>query len=54
VVELGINLKADVNHPKLVAQKPGGMCHYAAMLASPADLDDALLAIVRQAWEAAA
>jgi len=53
VAELGINLKAEVSHPKLVAQKPGGMCQYAVTLSSTADLDDALLAIVRQAWEAA-
>jgi hypothetical protein len=53
VAELGINLKDEVQHPKLVALKPGGMCQYEATLASPADLDDALLVIVRLAWVAA-
>ena len=51
--ELGLNLKDNVTHPLVKAQAPGGMCQYIAALASPADIDKALLDIVKRAYAAA-
>ena len=51
--ELGLNLKADVASPRVVAQKPGGMCQYAVALAGPQDVDAEVIAVLRAAFEAA-
>lgn len=53
VAELGINLKDDVQSARIIAQKPGGMCQYSVVLASPDDIDDELLGVLRRAFEAA-
>lgn len=52
-VELGVNLKQDVEHPLLKALPPGGMCPYAARLSSTDQIDEALLRIIRSAYDAA-
>lgn len=51
--ELGLNIKEDLSHPRVTAQAPGGMCQYIAALATPEDVDAALLAIVKRAYDAA-
>lgn len=51
--ELGLNLKEDVDHPRVKALPPGGMCHYVAPLTSVDEIDDALVAVVRRAYDAA-
>lgn len=56
--ELGINLKDDVASARVVAQKPGGMCNYAVVLSSAAELDHTALAdevekVLRKAFDAA-
>ncbi len=51
--ELGINLKEAVEHPRVKAVPPGGMCPYVAALASADEVDAKLIAIVKRAYEAA-
>ena len=51
--ELGINLKEDVASERIVAQKPGGMCQYVVALATPEELDDEVLSVLRRAYAAA-
>jgi hypothetical protein len=51
--ELGINLKDDVASERIVAQKPGGMCQYVVALATPDELDDEVLSVLRRAYDAA-
>ena len=51
--ELGLNLKDDVRDPRVKAQAPGGMCQYIAALTSADEIDAALIAIVRRAYDAA-
>lgn len=51
--ELGINLKEEVASSRIVGQKPGGMCHYAVLLAEPKDIDDEVLTVLRKAFDAA-
>lgn len=51
--ELGINLKAEVEHPLVRALPPGGMCHYVAALSSADEIDAELIAIVEKAYHAA-
>jgi predicted transport protein len=51
--ELGINLKEEITSERIVAQKPGGMCQYAAALAHPGDVDEEVLAVLRRAYDAA-
>ena len=51
--ELGINLKDDVASERVVAQKPGGMCQYVVALATPDDVDDEVLSVLRRAYDAA-
>lgn len=53
VAELGINLKDALVSDRVIAQKPGGMCRYAVILATPADLDADIIAILRRAYDAA-
>lgn len=52
-LELGLNSKEPLEHPLLKALPPGGMCHYAARLESAGQIDDALIAVIRQAYDAA-
>lgn len=51
--ELGVNLKDEAEHPLLKPVKPGGMCQYVISLHSADEIDDAVIAIVRRAYEAA-
>jgi hypothetical protein len=51
--ELGLNLKEDVDHPRVKAMPPGGMCHYVAGLTSSDEVDAGLIAVVRRAYDAA-
>lgn len=50
--ELGINLKEDVASDRIVRQKPGGMCQYAVPLTDPNDIDQEVLTVLRQAFDA--
>jgi hypothetical protein len=52
-VELGLNLKEDAAHPLVKAVPPGGMCQYAARLGGVDEIDDALIALVRRAYDLA-
>lgn len=52
-LELGLNSKEPLDHPLLKPLPPGGMCHYAARLESAGQVDDALIAAIRRAYEAA-
>jgi hypothetical protein len=51
--ELGLNLKEEVDHPRVKAMPPGGMCHYVAALTSADEVDDGLVAVIRRAYDAA-
>lgn len=51
--ELGLNLKEDVADPRVRAQPPGGMCQYIAALTSADEVDAALIAVIRRAYDAA-
>lgn len=49
--ELGLNLKENVADKRAKAQAPGGMCNYIVALADAAEVDGALIAIVRRAYD---
>jgi hypothetical protein len=51
--ELGLNLKGDVRDARVKAQPPGGMCQYIAALTAVSEVDAALVAIVKRAYDAA-
>ena len=51
--ELGINLKEDAACDRAVAQKPGGMCHYAVALTHADQVDAEIVSLLRRAWDAA-
>ena len=51
--ELGLNLKEKVDDPRVKALPPGGMCQYVVPLASAAEIDAQLIAIVKRAYDAA-
>lgn len=51
--ELGINLKEDAEHPLMKPVKPGGMCQYIVSLHSVDEIDDAMIEVVRRAYDAA-
>jgi hypothetical protein len=51
--ELGLNLKDDVADPRVKALAPGGMCQYAVALTAPGEVDGALVALVKRAFDAA-
>jgi hypothetical protein len=53
LVELGINAKSLPPDARLRAQPPGSMCSHTVRLGSAAEIDDALLAWVRTAFDAA-
>lgn len=52
-VELGLNLKEEVDHPLVKVVPPGAMCQYAARLGSVDAIDDSLIALVRRAFDLA-
>ena len=51
--EVGINLREEVDHSRVKALPAGGMCHYVAALTSPAEIDSALIEVLRRAYDAA-
>jgi hypothetical protein len=51
--ELGLNLKDDLRHPLVKPQAPGGMCQYIAALTDAKEIDAALIAAVKKAYDAA-
>jgi hypothetical protein len=53
-VEVGLNMKDVAGSARLEAQKPGGMCQYKVKLTDASEVDDELVAWVRQAYEGAA
>ena len=52
-IEIGLNAKSLPAHTRLKALPPGGMCQYAVRLSSMAEVDAALMAWVRAAYDAA-
>lgn len=52
-LELGLNLKEDVDHPRMKAAAPGGMCQYIVSLEAADQVDAALVALMRRAYDAA-
>jgi hypothetical protein len=52
-VQLGINLKEDVAHPLVTAEKPGGMCQWSALLERADQVDAELILVLRRAFDAA-
>jgi len=52
-VEIGLNSKILKAGGKIQALPPGGMCQFRARIASAADVDKALLAALRQAYDEA-
>ena len=53
-VEVGLNMTGVPATERLVALPPGGMCNYKVKLASPNEVDAALIAWIRKAYDAAA
>jgi Domain of unknown function (DUF4287)/Domain of unknown function (DUF5655) len=52
-VELGLNLKEDISSPRVIAQKPGGMCQFAVSLSTVGDVDAEVAAALAKAFAAA-
>lgn len=52
-VELGLNAKGLVATPRLIAQAPGGMCHYKLRLGSVDEVDEEVREWLRAAYEQA-
>ncbi len=50
-VELGLNGKDLGADPRLEAQPAGGMCNYVVKITDPAQVDEALIQIIRRAYE---
>ncbi len=53
-IEVGLNAKSLPPHARLKALPPGGMCQYAVRLSSATEIDAALLAWIRAAYDASA
>lgn len=52
-VDLGLNIKALPESPRLQAMPPGKMCQYTVKLTDPAQVDAELLGWIRAAYDAA-
>lgn len=52
-IELGLNLKEDIQHPLVKTLPAGGMCPYGARLGNIEEIDDMLIALIRRAYDAA-
>lgn len=52
-VELGMNVKGLAPHERLIEMPAGGMCNYTVRLTDPAEVDEDLIAWVKQAYESA-
>ena len=51
-VEVGLNMKGVPPTERLVEQPAGGMCNYKVKLTEAGQVDDELIAWIRQAYEA--
>ena len=52
-VEVGLNMKGVEATDRLLANPPGGMCQYKVKVTDAAEVDDALIAWIRQAYDSA-
>lgn len=52
-VEVGLNLKGVEPTDRLAAQPPGGMCNYKVKLTDASEVDEELIAWIRQAYDSA-
>jgi Domain of unknown function (DUF5655)/Domain of unknown function (DUF4287) len=50
-VEIGLNMKGVKGTPRLIEQKPGGMCQYKVRIGNAKDVDAELLSWIRQAYD---
>ena len=53
-VELGLNMKGVPATDRLLELPPGGMCNYKVKLTNPEEVDEDVIAWVRQAYDSAA
>ena len=51
--ELGLNLKGEVQDPRVKAVAPGGMCQYIVPLTRADEVDATLIGLIQRAFEAA-
>lgn len=51
--EVGLNIKNLPEHSRLVVMPPGGMCNYKVNLTDASEVDNELIAWIRQAYESA-
>lgn len=51
-VDVGINIKELPDDPRLLSQPKGSMCNYIVRVTDPAQVDDALIGWIREAFEA--
>jgi len=51
-VEIGLNMKDVKGTPRLIEQKPGGMCQYKVRVGNAKEVDAELLSWIRQAYDA--
>lgn len=51
-VEIGLNMKGVKGTPRLIEQKPGGMCQYKVRVGNAKEVDAELLSWIRQAYDA--
>jgi hypothetical protein len=52
-VEVGLNMKSVKGTPRLVEQKPGGMCQYKVRVGDRKEVDEQLIAWIRTAYDSA-
>lgn len=52
-IEVGINIKSLAVHPRLVEMPAGSMCNFKVKVTQVSEVDDELIAWVRQAYESA-
>ena len=52
-VEVGLNMKDVPSTPRLLAEKPGGMCQYKVKLTDAAEVDAELVSWIRRAFDSA-
>ena len=50
-VEVGLNMKGVPATPRLIVQPPGGMCQYKVNITDVKEVDDELIAWIKQAYE---
>jgi hypothetical protein len=52
-LELGLNLKDNINDTRVKPVPPGGMCQYIVPLTTAGEIDDKLIGYVKKAYDAA-